>query len=481
MAASGHYDPRSGEVPSRSVAIGIAIGVLTLVIAVHIFSRRGGIILNNVFAIVKVLLLLVIIFLGIAKGAGAFGGPDKGQLRNFTDGVWTTQRSDLASWSNSLLFCMYAFSGFEQPFYVLAEAKGPRRYFPRYTVIALAVAAVLFVGVNIAFLLAVPKDLVIPRNGGIPDGPDMATLFFDNLFEDSPTARRVMAALIAISIFGNLVVMTFTAARVKQEIAKEGIFGQRLSLFFATSYLTPLGLYRRWKSDTEIDREDLEQAPSAAFLLHWFTSILLILVTYSIKDPRKTYSALVSLYSYVIILLTGTWVSIGLLIIKWRKDRWHWQSRRRYRPLISPVHVILYGTACSIMMVASFTPPQRGSPYHESVTHYKWFIVPSIGISAPLWGLTYYALLVGYQRIKRLDLVVTRVPHWKPDPFCSGEYIQRAELIDLVWQRRTRRRKSRDSDSGSLSEGERESEYDDAVTNGGFAMSQRQAAPRDSN
>lgn len=480
MTASGHYDPSSGEVPNKGHAIAIAIGVLTLVIVLHVFSRRGGIILNNVFAVVKVSLLLAIICLGIAKGAGAFGGPDKNQLENFTKDVWFTQRTDVASWSNSLLFCMYSFSGFEQPFYILAEAKSPRRYFPRYTVVAVVIAIVLFIGVNIAFLLAVPKDQVLPSPGGIPDGADMATLFFDNLFEDRTTARRAMAALIATSIFGNLVVMTFTAARVKQEIAKEGILGNRLSLFFATAYLTPWGLYRRWKSSNRIPREELDQAPSAAFLLHWFTSVLLILVTLPINDPRKTYSALVSLYSYTIITLIGAWVSLGLLIVKCRKNQWHWQVRRRYRPFLSPVHAVIYFVACAFMLGAAFAPPARGSPYHESVTHYQYFIVPAIGISAPLWGLTYYAGLRAYQRYERLDLVVTRLPFWMEDPDCENEYVQRAEFVDHIWERRLRKNTDPTPESGSVASREAASEEDDAARTGGFAMTQQRAVPRDS-
>jgi hypothetical protein len=41
---------------------------------------------------------------------------------------------------------------------------------------------------------------------------DLATLFFRDIF-GAGAAPKVMAALIAFSIFGNLVVMTFTASR----------------------------------------------------------------------------------------------------------------------------------------------------------------------------------------------------------------------------------------------------------------------------
>ena len=40
----------------------------------------------------------------------------------------------------------------------------------------------------------------------------MATLFFKDIFE-SDAATRVMAGIIALSIFGNIVVVTFTASR----------------------------------------------------------------------------------------------------------------------------------------------------------------------------------------------------------------------------------------------------------------------------
>lgn len=118
MTASGIYDPMSDAVPDKGTAAGIAIGALTFVILLHLFSRRGGIIVNNAFAVTKVALLITIIALGIAKGAGAFSGQGKAPLENFTADVFVTNRKDATSWSNSLMLCMYSYSGFEQPFYV---------------------------------------------------------------------------------------------------------------------------------------------------------------------------------------------------------------------------------------------------------------------------------------------------------------------------------------------------------------------------
>ena len=122
MIASGSYDPTSHQTPARGPAVGIAIGALTFVILLHIFSRRGGILVNNAFALIKVALLVMIVCLGVAKAGGAFGGFERSARENFTHEVFTTQQRGPASWSSSLMLCMYTFSGYEQPFYVSEDS-----------------------------------------------------------------------------------------------------------------------------------------------------------------------------------------------------------------------------------------------------------------------------------------------------------------------------------------------------------------------
>lgn len=98
MTASGHYNKAAGKIPARGPVIGIALAVLTLVVILHTFSRKGGLIINNAFAIFKVCLLVVIIFLGIATAGGAFGGSGTAVADNFTKDVWKTEQKSPASW-----------------------------------------------------------------------------------------------------------------------------------------------------------------------------------------------------------------------------------------------------------------------------------------------------------------------------------------------------------------------------------------------
>lgn len=228
--------------------------------------------------------------------------------------------------------------------------------------------------------------------------------------------------------------MTFTAARVKQEIAKEGILPW--SLHIAQSYETPWAKLKRHFARTpkgNFAEQDGETAPTVAFALHWLTSVLLLIAVSPVEDTRQSYSILVSLYSYTMVLLLGCWVSIGLLKIKLRKNKWHWQERRRYRPWLSPVHAIIYGAATAFMLVTTFVEPSRGSPYHQSASGVLWYIVPTIGITAPFWGVFWYwGLLIHEWRTGR-QLMVSRQAYWMQDPDCPSEYVQRAEIIRHAW------------------------------------------------
>jgi amino acid transporter len=418
MGAAGKQNP-----PKRDV-IGIAIAALTIAIMLHIFSRRGGIMMNNFFAVTKVLILLAIIILGFIKASGdKLGGAPPSTAGFAPDKSFQTNRHDVASYTDSFFYVVYTYSGFEQPFYVLSKVSRPRKVFPKYTLIAMLIAATFFVLVNIAYFCAVPKDLQ-----GIAQAQDMATLFFGQMFGDGG-AKRVMAALIAYSIFGNIVVMTFTAARVKQEIAKEGILPS--SLFFATAHTTTFAhLKDRCFPSSRTDDEHLEQAPMAALGLHWVSSVFLIAIT-SMLDAGTAYSVLVSLYSYVIIVLNGFFVAGGLLL-KFTPSK-NWKANANITFWLNPLHAIVYFVVCGFLLFAAFAKPSAGSPYSRANSHLQWYVVPAIGLSALTWGMFWYGglRLVMLKRMK--ELVVTRHALVVPDKKVPGQFIQKAEIVGHEW------------------------------------------------
>lgn len=181
-------------------------------------------------------------------------------------------------------------------------------------------------------MLIVIQLCVVSQGEELSGASDMATLFFRKVF-DNNTAPRVMSGMIALSIFGNLVIMTFTASRgtslapiltsslivhcntVKQEIAKEGVLP--FSKFFAMSNITPFA-WMKGKAQLPSSSEEDERSPMPALFLHWVFTMLLIAATSSLA-PSVAYQVLVSLYSYTIVAMGGFLTAGGLLYLHWVK------------------------------------------------------------------------------------------------------------------------------------------------------------------
>jgi amino acid transporter len=115
MLATGRTQGQLDDSP----IIGIAIGASTVVILVHMSSRRGGIILNDVFAVFKILFLFSILAIGFAVLGGGIKVQNPIGSHNFhMDTSFSHASTSFASYTRSLLSVIYSFSGFEQPFYV---------------------------------------------------------------------------------------------------------------------------------------------------------------------------------------------------------------------------------------------------------------------------------------------------------------------------------------------------------------------------
>jgi amino acid transporter len=117
LFAAGKENPEKGEV------LGLAIGALTIAVLLHVFSRRGGIVVSNVFAAYKVALLLVIIILGFAVRGGADFRKDRNAPKLLgsdfhTNSTFSNVATTLSSYTSTFFYVLYAYSGFEQPFYV---------------------------------------------------------------------------------------------------------------------------------------------------------------------------------------------------------------------------------------------------------------------------------------------------------------------------------------------------------------------------
>lgn len=120
----------AGRAESPSEIRGLAAAILTVVCIIHATWRKGGILLNNMLAVLKASILVAIIAIGFAASAGASFGhgevhgytinPDtKTETLNFNiRSSFAYSTNDAAGFASSFIQILYSLGGFEQPFNV---------------------------------------------------------------------------------------------------------------------------------------------------------------------------------------------------------------------------------------------------------------------------------------------------------------------------------------------------------------------------
>ena len=198
----------------KSVFMLAALSVVVLTI-VNILGVKMGTITQNVLTIAKVLGLAVLMIVGLGWGGNASPvavAPAPGETIGF---------------ALALAFVLWAYSGWHEAAYVVAEAKNHTRNIPLALMTGTAVVTVIYVLVNVAMLYGLGFD-------GAKD--DHAA---DNLVDLAwpGFGARAMNVLIMVSALGAINGMIFTTARIYSE------FGLDHRIFKTMSHWS-----RRWRT-----------------------------------------------------------------------------------------------------------------------------------------------------------------------------------------------------------------------------------------
>ena len=148
--------------------------------------------------------------------------------------------------------------------------------------------------------------------------------------------------------------------------------------------------------------------------------------------PTTSYTILVSLYSYCVVVLVGFFVASGLLYLRFVSDeRKTWKANAGFRPWGGPTAAIIYSLVCAFLIIAAFLPPSAGSPSHKSSTEVEWWIVPTVSLAALALAYVYY-LVFAYvvPRMKKQRLFVERTATIVRD---NGEWVQAVERVEALW------------------------------------------------
>ncbi|CAK7209727.1 hypothetical protein SCUCBS95973_000538 [Sporothrix curviconia] len=324
------------EAPSELLRKGLAVGLLTAVTVVHSCFRATGIRLQNVLGWIKVGLVVFMILSGIfvvffrRPGQEEEEGiriADATTTRQLWDGLWKDSHWNWGAISTALFKVFYSYTGLENANNVLSEVKDPVRTLRSATTAALVTSCCLYLLINVAYFLVVPLDTILTS------GELVGALFFQTVF-----GRQIggvfLSLAIALSAAGNVMVVAFTMARVKQEIARQGLLPY--ARFISSN--KPFG------------------APLGGFLVHYIPSFLVIVL----PPSAEVYSFILEVEGY-----PGQFVAIaiagGLLYLRYTRP----DLERPFKVWI-PAVVIKIALGLSLIAAPFFppkTPPASGLFY----------------------------------------------------------------------------------------------------------------------
>jgi APA family basic amino acid/polyamine antiporter len=216
----------------------LAVSVILIFTFIHYRGIKYGARIQNALTLLKILLIVILLTAGFSSG--------KGDFSNFAEGG--NLPGGLAGWKTaglSLMWIMFAYSGWNASTYLGAEIKNPSRNLPGSLIYGTIIVMILYLGINVLYVYGINPDAMkgVISVGGLAMG---------NLFGKS--AEVLFSILIAFALFSSLSAFIIIGPRVYYSMAKDGLF---------------------FKSAARIHKKF--QVPSNSILLQCLIAIILVL------------------------------------------------------------------------------------------------------------------------------------------------------------------------------------------------------------
>jgi len=251
---------------------------------------------------------------------------------------------------------------------------------------------------------------------------DVALQFLINVIGER-RAPRVLATFSTVSSLGNIIGMTFTASRVKQEIAKEGVIP------FAKFFGENRSLIKRGDQGGGESRNS-EPTPLGALFLHWFFAIFLILVTWFTR-PAYAYRILVNSYAYTTDVVPSFIMAMGMLYLRFFTT---WSSKSPMPAWLSILAGSIYALANGFPLFAVWIPPTRNVEVHDIIPGFPWYLTGLLSWALLVCGVFYWLsfrfVLPRFGARKGKEFAVEREPVFRTE---NGERVQWHEIILHSW------------------------------------------------
>jgi len=284
------------SLPPMSYDTVIALTVVAAVSLVHYRGSGVGSWFQNTATTLKLLLIAVILVAGfnLSPGEPVTFAPQSG------DGTLIHSKA----FAISLIYVMYAYSGWNAAAYVVGEIRDPSRNVPRALIIGTGLVTVLYVALNAVFLHTTPTDAL---KGKI----EVGVVAGEHIF--GATGGRIVGGFICLGLIASCSAMIWVGSRVSATMGEDIVALRFLSI------------------------RDRNGAPRIALLVQ--------LVIISVLITTATFEK-VLVYIQAALTLSSVLTVIGLIVLRIREP----DLPRPFRVPFFPVTPIVFLTVSGWML-----------------------------------------------------------------------------------------------------------------------------------
>jgi APA family basic amino acid/polyamine antiporter len=189
----------------KKIYASLIIIIFTLI---HMRGIEFGSKVQNLLTVLKVGLIVGLVAAAFLSGKGTLSHLAQGATYRFNFGGWKTA-------GLSLMWIMFAYSGWNASAYIGSEVKNPSRNLPRSLLFGTGIVILLYLGLNLFYIYAVP-----PANmsGVISIGGLAAGNLFGKSFEN------ILSVMISFALFSSLSAFIILGPRVYYSMARDKCF-----------------------------------------------------------------------------------------------------------------------------------------------------------------------------------------------------------------------------------------------------------------
>lgn len=186
----------------------LAVGIVVAFAVINVAGLRLAAKVQNLLTALKLGVLLLFLCFAFALGQGSAGHFSQVAVR-------TSTHSLPAQFAVSLIFVMFAYSGWNAATYVAGEMKTPERTLPASLVVGTLTVAAFYVVLNVAFIYALPLESM---KGVVAIGEASAGALF------GARGGNFFSAIMSVGLLSCVSAMVMAGPRVYFAMAVDGCF-----------------------------------------------------------------------------------------------------------------------------------------------------------------------------------------------------------------------------------------------------------------